>query len=96
MMEPSTHALFRDDPYLKEAAASVLAVNERGGVILDRTIFYATSGGQPGDTGYFERADGSRVEIAATVTGQTKDEISRPLLLVNRSGFPSTGPVATC
>lgn len=74
-MEPSTHALFRDDPYLKEAAASVLAVNDRGGVILDRTIFYATSGGQPGDTGYFERADGSRVEIAATITGQTKDEI---------------------
>ncbi len=74
-MEPSTHALFRDDPYLKEAAASVLAINDRGGIILDRTIFYATSGGQPGDTGYFERADGSRVEIAATVTGQTKDEI---------------------
>ncbi len=75
MMEFSTHALFRDDSYLKEAEAGVLAVNDRGGIILDRTIFYATSGGQPGDTGHFERADGSRIDIAATVTGQTKDEI---------------------
>ena len=30
-------------------------VNERGGIILDRTIFYATSGGQPGDTGRLVR-----------------------------------------
>lgn len=75
MMEFSTQALFRDDSYLKEAEASVLAVNDRGGIVLDRTVFYATSGGQPGDTGYFERSDGSRIEIAATVTGQTKDEI---------------------
>ena len=35
-------------------------VNDRGGIMLDRTIFYATSGGQPGDTGFLERADGSR------------------------------------
>lgn len=75
MMEFSTQALFRDDSYLKEAEASVLAVNDRGGIVLDRTVFYATSGGQPGDTGHFERSDGSRIEIAATVTGQTKDEI---------------------
>lgn len=70
-----TEALFRDEPYRREAEATVVAVNDRGGVILDRTIFYATSGGQPGDTGYFERADGSRIAIAATLTGETKDEI---------------------
>ncbi len=70
-----TAALFRDDAYLKEAEATVLAVNDRGGIILDRTIFYATSGGQPGDTGVLTRADGSRIAIAATVTGETKDEI---------------------
>ena len=70
-----TETLFRDDAYLKTAAAKVVAVNERGGILLDRTIFYATSGGQPGDTGFLERADGSRVAIAATVTGETKEEI---------------------
>lgn len=74
-MAPATQALFRGDPYLKEAEAGVVALNGRGGILLDRTIFYATSGGQPGDTGYLERADGSRIAIAATVTGETKDEI---------------------
>jgi misacylated tRNA(Ala) deacylase len=71
----ATEAVFRDDAYLTQADARVLAINERGGIILDRTIFYATSGGQPGDTGTLELADGSRIEIAATITGETKDEI---------------------
>ena len=74
-MAHKTEALFRDDAYLKTAEAMVVAINERGGIILDRTIFYATSGGQPGDTGTLERADGSRIAIAATITGETKDEI---------------------
>ena len=43
--------------------------------MLDRTIFYATSGGQPGDTGFLERADGTRIAIAGTITGESKDEI---------------------
>ena len=72
---PSTETLFREDAYLAEAAATVLAVTERGGILLDRTVFYATSGGQPGDTGYLELPDGRRVAIATTVTGETKDEI---------------------
>ncbi len=54
-MARKTEALFRDDAYQKTAEAEVVAVNDRGGIILDRTIFYATSGGQPGDTGMFER-----------------------------------------
>ncbi len=74
-MARTTETLFRDDAYLKTASAKVVAVNERGGILLDRTIFYATSGGQPGDTGFLERQDGSRIAVAATVTGETKDEI---------------------
>jgi misacylated tRNA(Ala) deacylase len=66
--------LFREDAYLKRAAATVMAVSERG-ILLDRTIFYATSGGQPGDTGWLVRADGSKIRIAATVTGESKEEI---------------------
>ncbi len=42
--------LFRQDAYLKEAEATVTAVEDKG-VRLDRTIFYPTGGGQPGDTG---------------------------------------------
>jgi misacylated tRNA(Ala) deacylase len=70
-----TETLFRDDAYLREIDATVLSVNERGGIILDRSIFYATSGGQPGDTGHIIRPDGSRIDIATTVTGETKEEI---------------------
>jgi misacylated tRNA(Ala) deacylase len=85
-MAHKTEALFRDDAYLKTADAKVVAVNDRGGIILDRTIFYATSGGQPGDTGTFERADGSRIAIAATITGETKDEI------IHVSALEQAGP----
>ncbi|NGN39725.1 alanyl-tRNA editing protein [Mesorhizobium sp. CGMCC 1.15528] len=74
-MAYTTESVFRDDAYLAETSAAVVAINERGGIILDRTIFYATSGGQPGDTGFVTRPDGSRIAIAATITGETKDEI---------------------
>jgi len=70
-----TETLFRDDSYLADADAEVIHVNERGGIVLDRTIFYATSGGQPGDTGRLIAADGRAIDIAATITGETKDEI---------------------
>lgn len=62
-----TQPLFRDDAYLRTCDAEVVAINDRGGLILDRTIFYATGGGQPGDTGYLELEGGERLDIAATV-----------------------------
>ncbi|MGL4324279.1 MAG: alanyl-tRNA editing protein [Beijerinckiaceae bacterium] len=63
----TTKALFRDDAYLKETPARVLGVNERGGIILDQTVFYATSGGQPGDSGALVMADGRILKIATTI-----------------------------
>lgn len=62
-----TTLLFRDDAYLKQTPATVLAVNERGGITLDQTVFYATGGGQPGDTGTLELADGRVITVAATI-----------------------------
>jgi misacylated tRNA(Ala) deacylase len=62
-----TEFLFRADSYLKEAAARVVAITPEGGIVLDRTNFYASSGGQPGDTGVLRRGDGTVVTIAATV-----------------------------
>ncbi|RME97310.1 MAG: alanyl-tRNA editing protein, partial [Alphaproteobacteria bacterium] len=62
-----TEELFREDSYLKECAARVAGINERGGIILDRTVFYATGGGQPGDSGTLVGADGREIEIATTV-----------------------------
>jgi misacylated tRNA(Ala) deacylase len=70
-----TDLLFRDDAYLRTCEATVAGVNDRGGILLDRTIFYATGGGQPGDSGHMELADGSRIDIATTVYGDTKSDI---------------------
>jgi misacylated tRNA(Ala) deacylase len=75
MMAFVTEAVFREDAYRKTDEGKVLAVNDRGGIILDRTIFYATSGGQPGDTGFLQRADGSTIGVEATITGENKEEI---------------------
>ncbi|MCX5479909.1 alanyl-tRNA editing protein [Kaistia geumhonensis] len=70
-----TVLLFRDDPYLSTAEARVTGLTPEGGIILDRTVFYATGGGQPGDIGRLERADGSMIEIATAVYGGSKSEI---------------------
>ena len=57
--------LFRQDAYIKETDATVTAVEERG-VRLDRSIFYPTGGGQPGDTGLL-RWDGGEARVVDTV-----------------------------
>ncbi|OWV94228.1 Ala-tRNA(Pro) hydrolase [Rhizobium sp. R72] len=67
------NALYRDDFYLSTCEAEVTAVHEDGGIELDQTCFYATSGGQPGDTGFLERADGSKITLGQTKHGATKD-----------------------
>ena len=62
-----TELLFRDDPYARECAARVLAVTPQG-VLLDRTVLYPRSGGQPGDTGTL-RWSGGEMPIGDTVKG---------------------------
>lgn len=70
-----TNALYRDDFYLATAEGTVTHIHEDGAIELDQTCFYATSGGQPGDIGLFERADGSKIEVALTRHGESKDII---------------------
>lgn len=63
-----TKLLFRDDAYLRKATASVVQITEEGGVVLDASLFYPTSGGQPGDSGTLAW-DGGEIEIATAVKG---------------------------
>jgi len=73
----ATDCLFREDSYLKDCDARVVAISAEGGIVLDRTVFYATSGGQPGDTGTLVAADGARIPIATAVyTDAAKTEIA--------------------
>ena len=69
-----TELLFRNDSYVKSCEAVVTRIDGRG-IQFDRTVFYATSGGQPGDTGSLTLADGTLIRITNRVTGVTKDEI---------------------
>ena len=69
--------LFREDAYLKSCEATVTAVTDQGGILLDRTVFYATAGGQPGDKGLI-RWDGGDIEIATTIYDEGKDVVHVP------------------
>jgi misacylated tRNA(Ala) deacylase len=70
----STEEIFRDDAYASTCSAIVTAVDDEG-IRLDRTVFYPTGGGQPGDRGYLELASGERILIVDTRKGQMPGEI---------------------
>jgi misacylated tRNA(Ala) deacylase len=61
-----TRLLFREDAYLREAEAEVLGHTAEGGIVVDASIFYATGGGQPGDSGMIRWA-GGRMAIATAL-----------------------------
>ncbi len=72
----TTECLFREDAYLDECQAIVTALTDKGGIVLDRTVFYATSGGQPGDRGVFISADGEIPIATAAYCDAAKTEIA--------------------
>jgi len=63
-----TEPLFIADAYRREATGRVLGHTAEGGIVLDQSIFYATSGGQPGDAGRLDWDDGG-IDIATAVKG---------------------------
>ncbi|MFT3973683.1 MAG: alanyl-tRNA editing protein [Amaricoccus sp.] len=84
-----TELLYRDDPYLTEAAARVTAASDAG-VELDRTIFYAASGGQPGDSGRMEWPGGG---AAVTDTLHPDGDRTRVLHRLDAPAPPPGTPV---
>ena len=71
-----TDCLFREDAYLTSTPATVVGLSDKGGIVVDRTCFYATSGGQPGDSGTLVTAAGEFPLATAVYNDQLKTEIA--------------------
>ena len=69
-----TEEIFRCDAYVQKCDAKVTGVDEQG-IRLDRTIFYPTGGGQPGDTGTLLLPGGESIRIVDTRKGEQAGEI---------------------
>ena len=67
-----TQRLFEADAYQRDCEAVVTGVT-RGGIILDRTLFYARGGGQPGDTGALLGLGDETLEITDCVKAPCGD-----------------------
>ncbi|MCW8086459.1 alanyl-tRNA editing protein [Sabulicella glaciei] len=63
-----TEKLFLEDAALRECTARIVE-HRPAGIVLDRTVFYARSGGQPGDTGTM-RWPGGEAAIGEALKGE--------------------------
>lgn len=87
----TTEALWHD-AYLKEITAKVAALTPEGGVVLDRTVFYPTGGGQPGDAGLL-RWDGGEAVVATSEKGARPGEVVH--ILAEGAASPPEGAEVT-
>ncbi|QDI75625.1 MULTISPECIES: alanyl-tRNA editing protein [Leisingera] len=88
---PTSELLYRKDAYARMTEAEVLAQTDQGGIILDRTLFYATGGGQPGDSGKLLWAEG-QCSIATTAKGEAGAVVLVP---EEGSALPPVGATVT-
>ena len=89
-----TEFVFRSDSYLTSLDATVTAVTPAGGILLDRTILYAASGGQPGDTGRLTASDGRIVPIVNVVHPEG-DKTRIEHVPADRMSLPAVGDRVT-
>lgn len=66
-----TELIFRADAYQTAADCRVIGHTPEGGILIDRSVFYATGGGQPGDSGMLDWG-AARVPIATALKVEDK------------------------
>jgi len=84
--------VFRNDAYARSCSAAVTGADGRG-IRLDRTVFYAESGGQLGDIGLLRLADGSTIAIVNTLKGDGIDEVLH--VVAEGTPLPAAGTTVT-
>jgi misacylated tRNA(Ala) deacylase len=89
---PQSEALCRSDGYARCCEARVVAA-DAGFIRLDRTVFYPTGGGQPGDSGVLRLADGSEIVIVDAVKGDGPDTVLH--VPAEGSALPAPGTAVT-
>ena len=89
----STDFLFRADSYLQETTAQVIGLTDEGGIILDRTVFYPTGGGQPGDQGVMILANGQEAAVTNTIYAPDRSRIAH--ILAENAPRPALGDTVT-
>lgn len=87
----ATRLLFREDAYTRSARATVIGITDQGGITVDRTIFYPTGGGQPGDSGSISWGS-EETSIVTTVKG---DDDTVVLVPQRDAPFPEVGQEIT-
>lgn len=64
-----TELLYLEDSYRRNVAARVVEITPEGGIVLDRTVFYPTGGGQPHDTGTLTQGNSQWTVTAVSKRG---------------------------
>jgi misacylated tRNA(Ala) deacylase len=82
-------ALFREDAYLKTTTAAVTYSGPEG-LRFDRTIFYPTGGGQPGDTGLL-RWSGGEIKIIDAQKFRQEGGPEDVLHITDATSLPAAG-----
>lgn len=86
-----TELVYLQDAFLQELESTVVSVDDESrSIVLDRTIFYVTGGGQPHDTGSLGWASGS-----ATVIDVRKRDGEVRHVLADGDVLPAVGDVVT-
>jgi misacylated tRNA(Ala) deacylase len=87
-----TEPVFRADAYAPRCEAIVVGAADGGAIVLDRTVFYPTGGGQPGDRGHLLLSEASALEVVDTVKGDGDAILHR---LGDAAASPAPGTTVT-